>query len=236
MRMLFLTGSLLFLVNPVSLLAQQLKWDKTSLEFRPELSATNIVAKFPFRNTGDKPLTIRSVNSSCGCTTVDLPKKVYEPGEKGEIVANFVFGGREGEQNKGILVESDDPKAPYSNLELKVHIPKVFDVTPSYLSWMVGKESSPKVVSVRLPAELKIEAIDVKSSDDKLFKAELRFKKSTTAKEYEVLVTPLDTSRLGGGSIQIQVNPGLPGERVHHVFVYTQGPPPAPLIQDSSLQ
>ncbi len=41
--------------------------------------------KFTFRNTGQKPLVLSKVRTSCGCTTPYWPKKPIMPGRTGEI-------------------------------------------------------------------------------------------------------------------------------------------------------
>lgn len=44
-----------------------------------------LVRKFTFTNAGAEPLTITDVRSSCGCLVPALAKRVYEPGERGEL-------------------------------------------------------------------------------------------------------------------------------------------------------
>ncbi len=44
---------------------------------------------FPFKNTGTKPLVINKVNTSCGCTVAEYPKKPIMPGKQGVIKVNY---------------------------------------------------------------------------------------------------------------------------------------------------
>ena len=44
---------------------------------------------FIVRNTGDSPLLIDHVSSSCGCTTADYPQEAIAPGNKGKIVVKY---------------------------------------------------------------------------------------------------------------------------------------------------
>ncbi len=62
----------------------------------------NIV--FRFKNTGTKPLIVKSVTPGCGCTLADKPEKPIAPGETGEIKAGFDSQGRTGSQTKNINV------------------------------------------------------------------------------------------------------------------------------------
>lgn len=41
-------------------------------------------------------MSITARTFSCGCTTAELTKSTYAPGEGGEFVAKFKVGGREG--------------------------------------------------------------------------------------------------------------------------------------------
>ncbi|WP_306643621.1 DUF1573 domain-containing protein [Sanyastnella coralliicola] len=60
---------------------------------------------FEFENTGDAPLLISKVESTCGCTVMkDWPKEPIQPGENGEIVVEFNSSKREGSQRKKITV------------------------------------------------------------------------------------------------------------------------------------
>ncbi len=44
---------------------------------------------FEFTNTGDAPLVISNVKSTCGCTVPAWPKKPVMPGETGEIKVKY---------------------------------------------------------------------------------------------------------------------------------------------------
>ncbi len=57
---------------------------------------------FHFRNRGNLPLKIISVNVSCGCTSTKWSKEVINPGEKGFIKIKFNSLGRIGRNSKSI--------------------------------------------------------------------------------------------------------------------------------------
>ena len=44
---------------------------------------------FEFTNTGDQPVTIQRVTSSCGCTTPDWTKEPVAPGKKGIVKVSY---------------------------------------------------------------------------------------------------------------------------------------------------
>lgn len=62
---------------------------------------------FRFKNTGDKPLVIKNVRPSCGCTAANPPDKPILPGEEGVINASFDSKGRAGTNKKDIYVTAN---------------------------------------------------------------------------------------------------------------------------------
>lgn len=62
---------------------------------------------FRFKNSGDKPLIIQSVQPGCGCTVADYPKEPIAPGAEASITGSFDSNGREGLQHKEILVTAN---------------------------------------------------------------------------------------------------------------------------------
>ncbi len=57
---------------------------------------------FHFKNKGNLPLKIISVNASCGCTTTKWTKDLIQPGKKGFIKVKFNSNGRVGKNAKTI--------------------------------------------------------------------------------------------------------------------------------------
>ena len=47
------------------------------------------VRVFEFKNTGDAPLVISNVKSSCGCTIPEWPKEAILPGQNGKIKVKY---------------------------------------------------------------------------------------------------------------------------------------------------
>lgn len=50
---------------------------------------SNGTSRFTFVNSGDEPLIIDHVTSSCGCTTPEWSKRPIMPGQKGAITVNY---------------------------------------------------------------------------------------------------------------------------------------------------
>lgn len=86
----------------------------------------DVTAEFVFTNTGDAPLNIKNVETSCGCTAVLVSDKTVGPGKSGKIKVTFNSTGYAGEVTKYVFVETDDPSA--SRVQLKVSA--AIDVPP----------------------------------------------------------------------------------------------------------
>ncbi len=78
---------------------------------------------FKFTNKGNANLIIERVQTSCGCTGATVGEKTeYKKNESGEIKVNFTTQGREGQQEKTIIIYSNDPENPQKVLSIKCEI------------------------------------------------------------------------------------------------------------------
>ena len=62
---------------------------------------------FKFENTGNQPLILSNVMTTCGCTAPSWPREPIAPGESSEILVKFNSRGKIGIQNKVITVVSN---------------------------------------------------------------------------------------------------------------------------------
>jgi hypothetical protein len=121
--------SLLFLAHP---LHAKLEFSETIVRHKAKPTDEKMEAAFRFKNTGDAPVLIIKLGSSCGCTVPQLKKNRYLPGESGEITAIFTFGDRVGKQEKQIMVTTSESEAPLV-LTMETDIPDLLSVTPRSL-------------------------------------------------------------------------------------------------------
>ena len=75
------------------------------------------IRTFEFTNTGDEPLIVSNVKSSCGCTIPKNQKKPILPGENGEIEVKYDTN-RVNPIRKTITVTSNAINAPTVALKL----------------------------------------------------------------------------------------------------------------------
>lgn len=91
--------------------APKLAFNETAHDFGKVPQGPQIQYNFMFKNTGNAPLTIEKVQTSCGCTGATVgDKKEYAKGEEGQIQVTFNTQGREGHQEKTLVVYSNDPE------------------------------------------------------------------------------------------------------------------------------
>lgn len=70
--------------------------------------------EFVFTNTGDSPIIIQDIRTSCGCTTPTYTKQPVLPGKTGTIKVAYSTLGRVGSFNKKITVFTNEPSNAYT--------------------------------------------------------------------------------------------------------------------------
>ena len=66
-----------------------ISFDTETFDYGEITKGSDGVRTFTFENTGDAPLEIQGVRSSCGCTIPKKPEAPIAPGEKGEITVRY---------------------------------------------------------------------------------------------------------------------------------------------------
>lgn len=72
-----------------------------------------VTTRFEFKNTGNTPIIIQRVASSCGCTTPSYSREPILPGSDGTITAQYSTVRRPGAFNKTIRVYTNVPDTVY---------------------------------------------------------------------------------------------------------------------------
>lgn len=143
----------------------EIQWESTTIQHQAQPGDEAAVGEFRFTNVGDQPVTIRSVRTSCGCTTAELQKQVYEPGESGTIVTTFTFGDRVGAQVKHITVGTDDPEHSAYTLSLRVDIPQLLTIEPKVLVWRDDDPHEPKTIILTSADDWPVHVISVETDN-----------------------------------------------------------------------
>ncbi len=82
------------------------------------VQGARVEKSYSFTNTGNRPLVISDVRSTCGCTVgKDWPKDPIKPGDGGAITVSFDSEGRTGAQHKTVtVVANTDPPSTVLDL------------------------------------------------------------------------------------------------------------------------
>jgi hypothetical protein len=179
----------------------QLTWEQTQIDLRPKPGENDAVAVFKYENKGKTTVNITNVRSSCGCTVASLKKTDVQPGEKGEVTATFNIGGRTGVQQKTVTVETDDPKAPVTNLVLQATIPQPLELQPTFVYWQSGEALKPKKITAKVGADFNVSKLDVASSSP-TFTATVE--KGRNDGEFIINVVPTDTSKPANATLTVK--------------------------------
>ncbi len=79
-----------------------MKFDQPMVYLGKITEGDSISYTFHFKNEGNMPLKIMSVNASCGCTTPKWSQDLIQPGKKGFIKVTFNSAGKEGKVQKTV--------------------------------------------------------------------------------------------------------------------------------------
>jgi hypothetical protein len=82
-------------------------FEENSHDFGDLIQGDKVNYTFEFTNTGNQPLLISNVLTTCGCTATKWPKKPVGPGKTGQLKITFNSSGKMGRQNKIITVISN---------------------------------------------------------------------------------------------------------------------------------
>ena len=106
-----------------SLKAPKIVFNEESHDFGRVPQGPQLQYSFEFVNKGNAPLKIGKIQTSCGCTGATVGEKTeYQKNEEGELRVNFNTQGREGNQEKSILIFTNDPDNEKVVLKVKCHV------------------------------------------------------------------------------------------------------------------
>jgi hypothetical protein len=100
-----------------------ISWERTSYDFGTIKKEDGVVTyRFIFVNTGDAPLLLEKVKSTCGCTTSNYSKEPVLPNAKGFVEVAFDPANQSGEFSKTITVITNEKSLVASRLEIKGNV------------------------------------------------------------------------------------------------------------------
>lgn len=84
-----------------------IKFEKTEYDFGKILQGEQVSCTFKFKNVGNAPLIITSIEKTCGCTSPEYSSQPIQPGEDGKITIVYDSKGHKGFQNKRLIVKAN---------------------------------------------------------------------------------------------------------------------------------
>ena len=116
---------ILLIFAPLGIFAQapgpMISFDMDTIDYGEIFKGSDGGRTFTFENTGDAPLEIQRVRSSCGCTIPKKPEAPIAPGEKGEITVRYDTN-RVGVFRKTITVNTNVASASIIALKIKGNV------------------------------------------------------------------------------------------------------------------
>lgn len=85
---LLFVGLISFSINAQDKVAK-IEFKETTIDYGTIEKGANGLRTFEFTNTGDAPLIVSKVSSSCGCTVPKKPEAPIMPGKTGEIEVKY---------------------------------------------------------------------------------------------------------------------------------------------------
>ena len=102
-----------------SVLAPSIVMAKSIIDFNATKSGAIIEADFVIKNTGINDLMIRKISPTCECVKVSAERLTVPSGGSAKLHVKFDSEGKSGYQRKTIVLITNDPKAPYLQLQLQ---------------------------------------------------------------------------------------------------------------------
>ncbi len=85
----------------------KMEFNTREIDFGTHKEGEILDTVFRFKNTGEVPLVITNVKTSCGCTTPYWPKKPIQPGASDVIKVKFNTHHKPGKQSKTITIHAN---------------------------------------------------------------------------------------------------------------------------------
>lgn len=128
----------------------ELLFDQSTVELGRVRSIGTIEQAFSFRVTGDRPAEIVQIRPSCGCVRPSLEKRIFAPGERGEIVLGVhATGQAPGRHDYRLSLTVRDPVERTVDLVMSLELYSEIVVQPAQvLVYSNGKKPLVQTVTI----------------------------------------------------------------------------------------
>jgi len=196
---------LVLLVLPLTQAAAGLTWESSSVTIETQGSPETRTTEFRFHNDSDRPVRIRGVKSSCGCTVVRPEKDVYAPGESGVLPISHKPKSGSVPRRYRIAVSTDEGGGRVHDLSLVVlSEPRLTVEGRRMVVWEKDEARTSKEIRLRTkPGDSP--RLTGASADADLVAVEL----TGSGEDHILRVTPKEGAT-GRTRIRLQAEPALP--------------------------
>ena len=168
--------------------------DKLEDDYGDVYAGRQVEKRFVVANTGQAPLALESIETTCGCTTAVAKKTKLDPGEKTEIVVTYdTTDLNAGKTTQAVRINTNVPSHPVVSVRLYANIVRDVVLDPqslvnkiprgkhSVIFSLVAKNNSYKPVTIRLAktrgavtkALFRPDIVEIEPKNEKRFSIEL---------------------------------------------------------------
>ncbi|HSJ04612.1 MAG: DUF1573 domain-containing protein [Verrucomicrobium sp.] len=181
--------------------------DNEPVELKPRPEDDEVEKTFTFQNTGDKPIQIIRLESTCSCLEASLDKAVYAPGEKGTGKAKFKVSSFVGRHEKALHIHTNDPVEPDRVVSFVLDVPEVVSIEPKLLEWTVGEAPEAKKFVVKMTGEDPMKILKLSATRQNVT---FESKEIKPGREYEISMKPASTAEVTIGALKIETDSKIP--------------------------
>jgi hypothetical protein len=184
--------------------------EKPDRTFPDTENTKEVRERFTIKNTGDEPLILSDLYTSCGCTSAYLDEKTVLPGKSTFVEVTFNLAGTSGLQVANTSLKTNDPASPNLKFTLQGNALSFVEVIPKqvFFPQTHGTEKSQTTADILSAQQTPFEIKSITS----------------TQKWLTVTASPVDKEK-GHHRLTFTIPPGLPqGMNTAQVKITTDNP------------
>lgn len=192
-------------VEPAALqAASHLQWSQLEQAIDVPWDAKTVSASFTCTNTGATPIRL-TVDSSCGCLATAPEPNPVPAGATGTLQISMPVGFRGGLVTKSIMVRTDQVGIAPTNLQLRLNIPNLAEIRPSFVHWQIGDAAQTQVVQATIQPGFPVTFSGIKASESVLSAV---WEPNATRTSGRLLITPKSTALPWNGTVVLLTDTG----------------------------
>jgi len=195
------------------------KLDAAEHNFGKVWAGATVTHTFRFTNASDKPIAIKNVSTSCGCTTTKDYARTVAPGAAWELAATFNTKGQRGTVSKKITVVTDAAGQPNIIFTIAGEVATRYKAEPNP-SFIFGriKGDAPETRTLTITSQIDTPLILSKAAaDTEQFFVDL--KEIEKGKKYEIAVATIPPLKEGTTTGKVIVETNVPEEPKIELYV-----------------